>query len=146
MSHNVVIDNIKINSLPALRMAISELVREGTRISLDETTKTFRTYGGQPNKCDLAIRLPTEMFDIGLVKQPDGSYAPIFDNMLASNRQVSCEWKAGDDHKNRDRGSIGKLMQRYSVCAVEYEMNMAGHSVQRTSGADGSIQLMVETA
>ena len=144
MSHNVLINNIKIASLPALRMAIQELTREGVKISLDEGTNTFRTYPGQSNKCDLAIRLPNEPFDIGLVKQQDGSYAPVFDNMLAGNKTISCPWTPGDNRENRDRGSIGKLMQRYSVCAVEYEMNMAGHSVQRVPGADGSIQLMVE--
>lgn len=146
MSHNVIIDNVKIASLPALRMAIAELQKEGARLALDETARNFRTYRGQPDKCDIAIKLPTEQFDIGLVQQPDGSYAPVFDDMLSSNRTVSCPWTPGDTYENRNRGTIGKLMQRYSTCAVEYEMAMAGHTTRRESGENGEIQLVVEYA
>lgn len=146
MSHNVLIDNVKIASIPALKMAIAELVKEGARVSLDEATNTFRTWRGQPDKCDMAIRLPTEQFDIGLVKQPDGTYAPVFDHMLDNNKQVACKWSPGDNVNDRDRSTIGKLMQRYSACAVEYEMAMAGHSTQRVPGENGEIQVMVEYA
>jgi len=145
MSHNVIIDNVKIASLPALRIAIGELIKEGVRVSLDETARTFRTYHGQPNHCDIAIKLPTEQYDVGLVKQPDGSYAPVFDSDLARNHQIACEWTPGD-YKNRDRGTIGKLMQRYSACAVEYEMAMSGHTTRREAGKDGEIEVVVEYA
>lgn len=146
MSHNVLIDNVKITNITALEMAIRELVKEGAKVNLNKDRKTFRTWEGQPNKCDMVLELPGEQFDIGLVKQKDGSYMPAFDHMLDRNHAgISCQWSPGDKVE-RDRGTIGKLMQRYSVCAVEHEMALAGHSCTRSQGKDGEIEVLVEYA
>lgn len=149
MSHNVLIDNVRITNLDAFRIAINELVKEGANISLDETTKTFRTYAGQSSKCDMALRLPGERWDIGLVKQTDkngiSAYVPVFDHMLDNNKAgISCEWRPGDD---RNRTTIGKLMQRYAVCAVELQSALDGHSCTRSvDEKTGEMQVIVQHA
>jgi len=146
MSHNVVIDNVKIKSVDALRMAVKELKEEGANVTLNEDRKTFRTWRGQRNECDMVIELPTQQFDVGLVKQPDGSYAPVFDHMLDMNREIACPYDPRDANGNRDRATIGKLMQRYATCATELEMAMAGHSCTRAKGKNGEIEILVDYA
>lgn len=144
MSHNVTINNVKITNLDALRAAVKELRSENINLELDEEAKTFRTYFGQRNTCDMTIRLPTESFDVGLVKQPDGSFIPVYDDMLAGNRQIACEWKPGDPRDSRS--AMGKLAQRYAVCATEIEAALQGHSCVRTPGDNGEINVVIEMA
>jgi hypothetical protein len=147
VSHNVVIDNVKIANLTAFEIAVNELIKEGANIRLNKSRNTFRTWEGQPNKCDMVLELPGEQFDIGLVKQPDGSYSPVFDHMLDANRSgISCKLDRSDSYKDRDRGTIGRLMQRYAVCAVEHEMAIQGNSTSRSTADNGEIEVLVEYA
>lgn len=141
MSHNTLISNVRITSLDALQSAINELSKEGVNIGMN-TTGRFRTWPGQPDKCDATITLPGEQFDIGLVKQPDGAFLPVFDHMLDNNRVVSCPVTPGE--RRTDRHTIGKLMQRYSVCLAEQEAARQGHMITRREGEDGEILLEVE--
>lgn len=148
MSHNVMIKNVKITSLDALRSAIRELQAEGAKISLDETSGHFRTYRGQPDRCDIAIKLEGagEPHDIGLVKQPDGSYTPVFDPYgMRGSSGIACEYSPGDDNYDQRRW-IGKLMQRYSACVVEQEAALQGHTSQRVPGENGELEVVIEMA
>jgi hypothetical protein len=144
VSHNVLIKNVKITSLDALRRAINELKSEGVNVAFSEQ-KTFRTYAGQPNKCDYAILLGDQRHDVGLVKQPDGSYLPYYDpyGMKHDGSDVSCKIDPG---QRDERVAIGKLLQRYSTCVAEDELALAGHAVVREKGENGEIVLTAEYA
>ena len=140
MSHNVLIKNVKIVSITALRRAITELSNEGIQVSFEETN-TFRTYRGQSNKCDYCVRLPGQPYDVGLVKQSDGSYLPYLDASMFPRNGVglSCAWQQGDGYQDYERSAIGKLLQRYGTCVAEDSLAMAGHAFERAVDAAGNI-------
>lgn len=143
MSHNTMVANVKITSLSALGAAIAELQKEGRKISLNTERKKFRTWPGQPDKCDAVIELPGEEWDIGLALQADGSYVPVFDHMLANNRVTACAYTPGE--RSTDRHTIGYLMQRYAVCVAEQEAAKQGHLVTRERDEKtGDIRLVCE--
>jgi len=142
MSHNTIIKDMKFTDLSALRTAISELQKEGISIALNEGRKKFRTWAGQPDQCDICIELPNESFDVGLVKQPDGTYLPVYDHMLANNGSIACEYRR--DVPYQDRHAIAKLAQRYGVVLAEQQLAIEGHCTIREKGADGSIQVIAE--
>jgi hypothetical protein len=144
VSHNVLISNVKITSIVALQRAINELVAEGHKISLNQSG-TFRTYAGQPNKADYTIELQGERHDVGLVKQPDGSYLPVYDpyGMSTRGEGLSCSLDRG---QRDERQCIAKLLQRYSTCVAEDELALAGHAVVREKGKDDEIMLTAEYA
>ena len=145
MSHNVLIQNVKITSLDALRRAITELNAEGVRVSLLKQD-TFRTYPGQSNRCDYCLSTPDIRFDVGLRLQPDGSYVPICDaSMMPKNGEgISCQIGPGAGRDAWDRAAIGKLMQRYSVCVAEDTLQSQGHLTNREVTDEGDILLTAE--
>ena len=148
MSHNVDLKGVKLKDTTALKKACEELAAEGSKIKLDMTAKTFRTYSGQNNKCDGAIIMDGP-HDIGLKKQADGSYQPVFDPYgfspaLASDRSAEafCPVPTGDQgHAQR---MIGKLLQRYGVCITEREAAMQGKNFTRTTDQkSGVVELTI---
>lgn len=145
MSHNTLIKDVKITDLDALDTAIAELQKEGVSISFDREATNFRTWRGQPDKCEGAIRLPGEQFDIGLRREADGSYVPVFDHMLDRNQAIACAYTPGE--RRSDRHTIGKLMQRYTVVKAEKEAALQGHMVTSRvyDAATGEISITVET-
>lgn len=143
MSHNVSIAGVKITDLNALQAAISELQQEGSRITFEPEGKAFRTWPGQPNSCDAVIRLPAERFDVGLRKQADGSYVPIFDHMLNNNQSISCEVPTRENRMD-GRFALGRLLQRYAVCVAEQQAAAEGHMVSRNKDDAGNIVLTVD--
>lgn len=133
MSHNTMIDNVKITDVDALRSAVEELRKEGANITLDENGKHFRTWPGQPTNCDMVLRMPDEKFDVGFRKNDAGEYTPIFDHMLDANKSIACDisHRGKLPFADRDRATIGKLMQRYTVCLTEKEMALQGYMCNR---------------
>lgn len=153
MSHNVELKGTKINDLAALEQAIGELSRDGAGVRLDMNAKTFRTYRGQDNKCDAAIIMGTGSHDIGLIKQPDGSFVPRFDpydfsrdlrvDQGAENFQLAEHGAVRYDEASATT-SIGKLLQRYGVCKVEREAAMRGQTANRsTNTKTGVVELTI---
>jgi hypothetical protein len=143
MSHNVLIQNVKITSLDALRRAINELSAEGIHVALLEQ-KTFRTYRGQSNNCDLCIYLSDGRYDVGLQLDREGNYVPICDASMMPHdgTGISCEFRPGDTIQDWNRVAIGKLMQRYSTCVAEDTLASSGHLVTRELADNGDILLI----
>jgi hypothetical protein len=144
MSHNVVFEGVKIDDIEALRDAIKELAGQGVNIALSESG-TFRTWPGQPDKSDLTIQLGDSNHDVGLIKQPDGTYAPVFDpygggvaRALGAEAQF-CNVQDGGTARN-----LGKLVQTYAACKAEREAAAMGLSVMRNyDKQSGKIMLTV---
>jgi hypothetical protein len=167
MSHNVQIKGVKINDLDALAKAINELQREGVNVSLERGTPgkrglTFRTYGGfnNDNRADHVIRMPDCNYDIGLLQQAGGHYAPVYDNALGLSVAcpIACAYdKPGNTYNFRTitdpaevavaaKGlAIGKLMQRYSAVVAERAAQLKGYRTQRAFSRDGALQVVINT-
>jgi hypothetical protein len=147
MSHNVLISNVKITNLDALRRAIQELSAEGINVAFLEQ-KTFRTYRGQSNKCDFCVSLPDQSYDVGFQLQRDGSYIPICDAsmMPKDGSSISCAWRQGDSHQDWNRIAIGKLVQRYTTCVTEDTFAMQGFPTTRELDMNtGDVFVIAET-
>lgn len=138
MSHNVTFAGVKIEDIDALRDAVKELADQGVKVRLSQSG-TFRTWPGQPNKCDYTIEVAGSNHDVGLIKQPDGTYAPVFDpygggvaRALGAEAQF-CNVADGGAARN-----LGKLVQTYATCKAEREAASAGlmtsRSYDKTSG------------
>lgn len=145
MSHNTTVTDVKITDLAALQAAVDELVKEGAKIRLDVNAKRFRTYQGVGNDetCDAAIILEGERYDVGLKRNEQGEYVPVFDNMmLANNKAIACDIQ----HRHHGpRAAIGRLMQRYTVCLTEKEMALQGHMCTRQVDKEtGEINIIAE--
>jgi hypothetical protein len=130
MSHVVTIE-LEIKDLEAAAQAAKDL---GAELVRDQ--KTFRWYGRWMNdysgdnaaykqgvkpkdygKCDHIIRHPKCSYDIGLVKQPNGSY-----------RVVADEWHTGGLVPVFGQG-VEKLRQRYGVAITAKTMRKQGYLV-----------------
>lgn len=142
MSHNVTMKGIKITDLDLLQSALKALNVESKGVSFDKNAQTFRTYAGQPNKCDHRITLPG-VHDVGLLKQPDGSYSPVYDPYQMSDVLVSKG--LSQDMRNRNQGyHISGLMQEYALQQAEFLAASQGLLATRIPAKDGTVCLEVE--
>ena len=132
MSHNIRLDNVRFKDLALVGQILKELTA-GVCV-LDASAKTFRTYLGQPNKCDAAIRMPGN-HDVGLLKQ-NGAYVPVFDPYTMSPVLKS---PYGSNF-------IGRLAQEYALREAEYEAAQRGMSATRIHGEKGMITLQLVAA
>jgi len=145
MSHNTVIKDVKIADVSCLQSAIANLQKQGVKINFNPDRKTFRTYIGQPNKCDAVIELPGAQYDVGLVKQPDGTMLPVFDHDLRHGNPIACELRPNDKvNRYDDSLAIAKLVQEYSAVVAEKELALKGMTSMRQTTDDGAIQVVAE--
>lgn len=142
MSHTSSIRSIKITSITALRSAIEELSLEGIRCSLVEggTPRAYFTNQAGMGKADYVVSLPTCKFDIGLYKGNDGSY------------EARTDWFGGDIERlfgapastpeSSEQARMGKLFQRYAVCAAQEVAKKKGLMTRRVVKEGGAIALV----
>ncbi|MFA5766312.1 MAG: DUF1257 domain-containing protein [Candidatus Paceibacterota bacterium] len=143
MSHVVAIQ-LEVKDLQALETAAKAL---GAELVRDQ--KTFRWYGRWMNdysadnaayrqgikpenygKCDHIISHPQCSYDIGLVKQPNGSF-----------RVVADEWSAGGLTKVFGQG-MAHLKQRYGVAVATKTMRNQGWSTSEKQDQNGNVRLV----
>lgn len=130
MSH---IANIKtpIRDLRALAAAAREL---GGELVIDQKTNNY--YGGK-NKCDHAIRISGVRYEVGVVKQKDGTFTLAVDDF--GNDSAS-----GHDGQRLTAAfgkGLSKLTQLYAVAKAEIEARARGWMSSRKTLANGSIKL-----
>ncbi len=137
MSHNVTVSDVKINDIDALQMAVAELQKEGTKISLAKDSH-YRGYNTRESGVyPYVLKLEGSPYDIALTKNQDGSYSPVFDpwgghiraNVGASGSGIGVDGKACNI--NSPQANIGRLMQRYAVCKAEKEAHRQGLTTNR---------------
>lgn len=169
VSHSTTIKTVPIKSQSALRAAIAELQSNGVNIELQENCKPRMYYKNQiakqivstakegefsfnedPDVCDFVIHLPDSFYDIGLLRQEDGSYTPVFDDycggpvsgapttaqMKGIKSILGHKWEGKVEHwAGRKEGndsqlhSIGKFLQGYTKQTVVEAATLAGHMV-----------------
>ena len=137
MSHNVVVNNIKITDLVALEQAVNELKQAGSNISIAYNCR-YRGYDTRQSidNMPVVIKLHDAPWDIGFGKDEQGNYNPVFDP-YKGYVQKEVGYYAGElDSKSCDVNSpsihLGRLIQHYTACKIEREVAMQGHSVTRT--------------
>lgn len=87
-------------------------------------SKTVNGYHQQKTSVDVAWEISGKNYDIGAVKQPDGTYTLVADWMMT-----------GMDSN--------KILQQYSVKNVLRRAKLLGHQVKQENQSDGSVRLVV---
>lgn len=139
MSHTTSIRSVPITSVSALRACVAELKESGVKCDLLENAAPRMYYENQLQKhmgrkdeiCDYVLRLHDAVYDVGFIKQEDGSYAPVFDNYTVGNRFVGVKhvlgakftgqeehWSGHHEESDETLHAIGKLLQGYSKHAT----------------------------
>lgn len=128
MSHNITLTGVKIKDLNLLSKIVTTM--SGGVATLHKDASRFRTYAGQDSSCDAKIAMPGK-HDVGLKKNKDGSYSPVFDPY------------AMDAVFKNQYGSnyIGKLLQEYTLQEAEYEAARNGFIATRVPGAKDTVTL-----
>lgn len=131
MSHNITLKGVNFKDLTMLGNVVSDL--SNGQASLTKEASTFRTYRGQPNKCNARINLPGP-HDIGLTQNQNGSYTPVFDPYQMSRVFA---------HPAHPGSPIGLLQQEYALREAEYEAAQQGYSSERIEGDNGMVTLEI---
>ena len=111
-----------------------------------------RYYGGPAEECTYTIELGDEVspwgrklrdtYNLGIQRQPDGTYAILCDNaMSASAVERDTSKQIGETPR-----IIGALTQQYNYAVLEAEAALAGYALESTVLADGTISLTMEVA
>ncbi|MGN6556202.1 MAG: hypothetical protein ACTHLW_21030 [Verrucomicrobiota bacterium] len=137
MSHIATIATT-ITDLNAVKLACAEL---GLTFNENQTTCMFWPDAGQPQlqPCDHAIQLPSGSYkmELGLVRNPDGSYALVGDDLL---HQSEADGPTGEYWVKAifgmDKNPLGrkfqKLIQLYGVHKTTLEAKKKGWLVNRS--------------
>jgi hypothetical protein len=144
MSHTSTIRAIQIQSITALRRAITEMAAEGILITLSEGGKPRAYSANQEGMgvADYVVGLPGCKYDIGLYKTADGKgYEARTDFWNGEVERVLGATPTSIEA--RDQARMGKLFQRYGVCVAEDAARKQGHMVRRINKPTGVIALEV---
>lgn len=132
MSHNITLAGVKLTDMNMLDNAVTQLSNGRARLDMD--AKSFRTWPGQPTHCDAKIAMPGR-HDIGLKKNSDGSYTPVFD-----------PYRMDDVFNAGGKNKIGGLLREIGMQQAEYEAAQSGYSTERVPGENGVITLSLVKA
>ena len=126
-----------INDVESLRVAAKDL-----GLQLQERGKV-RFYSGERD-ADYVIKLPGK-YDLGFVKQSDGSFHFYCDNELAGGRASSDGYGRGDAGRKVLGENCQNLYQRYRYRQFEQRARQRGLSVtERGRGERGELLLEVQ--
>jgi hypothetical protein len=141
MSHNIIMDKVRIRNLTLLGQIAHELSKGAGKLNVNATT--FVTYPGQPNKCDAAIEHTggdgriNRNYGIGLVRQKDGAYT------LVADPYGLPDYYANKQAYNQP---LGKLLQEYTLREAEYQAAQMGYTSRRLAGDKGTVTLELVAA
>jgi hypothetical protein len=143
MSHTSTVKSIKIQSVSALRAAITELSQTGVQCSLQEGGTPRAYFQGQQGMgaADFVIKLGGSPYDIGLYKSESGGYEARTDFYAGHIEKVL--GGTARTPEAREQAKMGKLFQMYGVHAAMEAARKKGHTVRRIQKENGTIALEV---
>lgn len=169
MSHTVKVTSIKITSESAIRQAVASLQGSGVSCELlkNEIPRFYfadqlqKHLGRSSEVCDYVLRLHDSPYDVGFIKEADGSFVPVFDNFVNRVAKTKCRsikevlgnpydgkiehWSGMKEDTVETLHSISKFLMAYSVELNSYEAALSGHTVQSTEiDANGDIEMWIE--
>ncbi len=102
--------------------------------------KTFHSYQGE-SKCDFCIALPNVKYEIGVIRQPDGSMVLSHDPY--GNDRIS--HLGCDGHKLTEKFGSGlkRLTQEYTVQTTMRAARAKGWTVVKKALPNGSVRLQL---
>jgi hypothetical protein len=118
----------KVNDLVALRKALDQL---GWKYKYSEQGVEVRGWRGQTSKAEIAIDMGK--YDVGVVKQEDGTYA------------LEADWWGVETTKGlKEEEVVKEVNAKYAYQRVVAAVEEQGYSIdQNAVQADGSVKLTV---
>jgi hypothetical protein len=158
MSHTTKIKSVPIRDIAALRSAVKDLQKQGISCELVQDAKPRMYYQDQLQRhlkrgsenCDYVLKLNNARYDVGFIKEDDGTYTPVFDDWQKSVAgQIGNPVPGAHEHWSGTRNdteqtlhSIGKLLQGYTTHAMTNVATASGMMVEGTTiDKDGNIHL-----
>jgi hypothetical protein len=127
MSKTTTINKVPIRDIAALHSAATDLKNAGVNCSLVANTGCRLWYSEQ--QCAYVLKLPDCQFDLGIVKNGDGTYSTVTDlhaglvsRQIGQTAPPSCGFTP-------EELAIGKFMQEYGKHAAINAAMEAGHQV-----------------
>jgi len=119
--------SLQVRNLRALAAAAKQF---GGELVLDQ--QQFEYFAGSKGKCNHAIRVPGTKYEVGIVKQADGSF------------ELQCDfWASGG--LGRMFGNRGeKLKQAYATQLAKQYWTAKGYRITENKKADGTVVLVAE--
>lgn len=133
MSHNITLSDVRIKDMNLLGNIVHSMSKGEAKLVNPATD--FRTYRGQPTECDAKIAMPGK-HDVGLKKNTDGTYTPVFDPY-----SMTPVFRAPQGHN-----MIGGLLREYALQEAEYEAAQRGFTAERVESEKGVITLELTAA
>jgi hypothetical protein len=118
----------KINDLVALRKALDQL---GWKYTYDQQGVTVRGWRGQTTKAEIAIDMGK--YDVGVVRQEDGTYA------------LEADWWGVETTRGlKEEEVVKELNAKYAYQRVVAAVEEQGYTIdQNAVQADGTVKLTV---
>ncbi|QSY98672.1 DUF1257 domain-containing protein (plasmid) [Rhizobium bangladeshense] len=154
MSHTTKISGLAIKDVSAMHAAVRKLNNQGVRCELVENAKPRMYYDNQlirhgykKAEADLCLKLTDGEYDIGFMKQADGSYAPVFDehaNYVGRILGAGASCPMPHTAEGRAQHQMGKFMQAYAVEAATNAAISRGYIVESADiDQTGAVQLVL---
>lgn len=160
MSHTTTVKSVPIRDIAALKQAVKDLQRQGVKCELKQDAKPRMYYqdqlgrqlGKDNENCEFVLELKDAPYDVGFIKQPDGTYQPVFDDwqkkvagQIGNPATGPVEhWSGNRDATEQTGRSIGKLLQGYSKHAAINAATANGYVVEGTvTDQEGNIHLIL---
>ena len=105
---------------------------EAERIARMSKAERVKIINAAMNSADAVARFPGAEYDVGIIKQSDGSYRLRWDT-----------WANGGGLHRFIGANGGLLAQAYGVEAAKRAARLRGHTVKEVPGSNGSIKLEV---
>lgn len=145
ISHTTKVSSVRVHDIAALRAAVAALQQEGLPVSLEENAPC-RLWSQNP-KMPYVVKVNNasgrNRFDVGFEKAADGKgYIPVFDyhgNWIGE--VLGQGFNVAKTNEERVLANIGKLMQAYSVQALQNEAYRQGCSVTLTRKGDDYVMI-----
>lgn len=140
MSHTSTVKSVVITSLPALKMAVDELAKEGIKIALQDGGVPRAYYSNQNGlgPADYVLVLGGCPYDVGLYNNGKGGFEARTDLWQGKVAKV-----LGVPNAKTPEESLGKLFQAYAVNAAIRHATSQGLRYSRSKDAAGNVVLNI---
>lgn len=142
MSHVTKLKSVQITDVRALRAAVAKLQSKGIKCSLVENEKPrVHGYDAAPT-CEYVLKLDGA-YDLGLQKQEDNSYIPVFDTYQNHvGKQIGATCPIPSTAAGRQQHQMGQFLQAYAEEAARNQAMSQGYMVEdTTTDAEGNVHL-----
>jgi hypothetical protein len=144
MSHVTRLRGVKIIDTKAIESAVADLQKKGIKCSLVRNSKP-RVHGMDASPvCDYVLKL-NGAYDVGLEKQADGSYSPVFDTYQNHvGKEIGATCPMPNTAAGKQQHQMGQFLQSYAEHAARNKAVAEGYMVESSAvDGEGNVNLVL---